>query len=218
MSDTSAPESPNPRAESLRRALPATATAAALTVVAGIWPLTGTVVTHLPTLLVPSALGLPFAVPALRLWPLGQTTVGYWLMDVLAALVLIAVVAVRLSRPSASRTRALAAGLGASVLGMLAANLIRTVYLSFVVHAGLGTYLFELLGGALVALGWGLLAGLVVGAVHAAAGVRTPSPARTREFGSQQVCAPANTPADTAAERTTGTAAEHTTGTAASRS
>ncbi|MFD4291961.1 hypothetical protein ACFWPA_04650 [Rhodococcus sp. NPDC058505] len=169
MPDTSAPESPNPPVEaSPRRAVPATLTAAVLTVVAGIWTITGTVVTYVPTLLVPSALGLPFAVPALRAWPLGRTTPGSWLVDVLAALVLIAVVAVRLARPARSRARAFGAGVGATVVGMLAANLIRVVYTSFVVHAGPGTYALMVLGGALVAVLWGAAAGLAVGAVHAA--------------------------------------------------
>ena len=87
MSDTSAPDSPNPQDDPRRSPLPAVVTAGAITVLAGIWSITGTAVTFVPTLLVPSALGLPFAVPALRLWPLSQTTVGYWLTDVVAALV-----------------------------------------------------------------------------------------------------------------------------------
>ncbi|GAA4477447.1 hypothetical protein GCM10023094_19720 [Rhodococcus olei] len=176
MPDTSAPESPNRRADPVpSRPLPAAATALAVTVLAGVWPLTGTVMTYVPALLVPSAIGLPFAVPALRPWPLGRTTTGHWLVDLLAALVLIAVVAVRLTRPVAGPWRAFAAGVGATVVGMVAANLIRSVYLSFVEHAGLGTYLFALLGGAALAVIWGTAAGILVGAVHAAA---TARPAR----------------------------------------
>lgn len=117
-------------------------------------------------MLVPSAVGLPFALPALRLAPLGAGTAEFWLVDLAAAAVMLTVVATRLSRPVAGRRRAFRAGVGATVLGLLAANLLRSLHLSVVTHVGLGGYVVVVLGGAVVALVWGALAGLVVGLVH----------------------------------------------------
>ena len=161
----SAPTDPSNRA--LRRAVPATLTAAAFSVLAGAWSLTGTAAAYVPAILLPSAIGLPFALPALRLTPLGSTTIGFWLVDLATALLMLAIIATRLSRPTTSRARAFRAGVVAVVLGLLAANLLRSVHLSVVTHVGLGGYVVVVLGGAFVALLWGVLFGLVVGLVHA---------------------------------------------------
>ena len=130
--------------------------------------------TRVPELLVPSAIGLPFGIPALRLFPLGETTTTNWLVDCAAALVMLAVVWMRLTdsarrNPDGGVGRAFWAGLGATVIGVLAGNLIRTVYLSFVLQEGPGAYLASLVGGALVSAVWGAIVGLFVGAVHALA-------------------------------------------------
>lgn len=145
-----------------------------ISVLFGTWTLTGTALTYLPALLVPSALGLPFGVPPLRLTPLGETTTGSWAVDVIAALVMIAVVWMRLVdsarlHPTGGVARAFWAGLGATVIGAVAGNLVRVVYLSFVLHEGPGSYLASLLGGAVVAAAWGAVVGAVVGAVQALA-------------------------------------------------
>lgn len=151
-----------------------TVTVAVISALFGTWTLTGTALTYLPALLVPSALGLPFGVPPLRLTPLGETTTGSWAVDVIAALVMIAVVWMRLvssSRlhPAGGVARAFWAGLGATVIGVVAGNLVRIVYLSFVLHEGPGAYLASLVGGALVSVLWGAVVGVAVGVAHAIA-------------------------------------------------
>ncbi|MFC4605666.1 hypothetical protein [Rhodococcus kronopolitis] len=151
-----------------------TVTAAVISVLFGTWTLTGTALTYLPELLVPSALGLPFGVPPLRLTPLGETTTGSWAVDVLAALVMIAVVWMRLVNsarlhPAGGVARAFWAGLGATVIGVVAGNLVRIVYLSFVLNEGPGSYLASLAGGALVSALWGAAIGVAVGIAHALA-------------------------------------------------
>ncbi|MFC9786217.1 hypothetical protein [Rhodococcus sp. NPDC127528] len=172
MVQTSVPVSDEPdvaaRPADLR---PGLATLAAVSVLAGFWPVTGWILTFAPALLVPSALGLPFALPALRPFPLGATTTASWLVDLVAAFVMLAVTGMRLvdsssRHPHGGPGRAFLAGWGATVLGVLAGNLIRIVYLSFVVHAGSGAYLLSLAGGALVSLLWGGVAGLAVGAAQ----------------------------------------------------
>ncbi len=142
-------------------------TAAVLCVLAGIWSLTGSAATYFPALVAPSAIGLPFAVPALRLDPLGGTTVGFWLVDLVAALLMLAVIASRLSRPTAGRSAAFRQGMVATILGLLMANLLRSVHLSVVTHVGLGGYTVVVLGGMVLALLWGVLIGLFVGLAHA---------------------------------------------------
>ncbi|AQA25986.1 putative membrane protein [Rhodococcus sp. MTM3W5.2] len=175
MSDASAAVSVNPQVDAdFRAPWPAVATLAAISVLFGVWSITGAVLTRVPELLVPSAIGLPFGIPALRLFPLGETTTTNWLVDCAAALVMLAVVWMRLTdsarrHPGGGVGRAFWAGLGATVIGVLAGNLIRTVYLSFVLQEGPGAYLASLVGGALVSVLWGAIVGLFVGAAHALA-------------------------------------------------
>ncbi|MFE3293203.1 hypothetical protein [Rhodococcus sp. NPDC059234] len=173
MVQTSVPVSDKPevvaRPADLR---PGLATLTAVSVLAGFWPVTGWILTFAPSLLVPSALGLPFALPALRLFPLGATTTASWLVELGAAFVMLAVTGMRLvnsssRHPDGGPARAFLAGWAATVVGALAGNLVRIVYLSFVVHAGSGAYLLSLVGGALVSLLWGGIAGLAVGAAQA---------------------------------------------------
>ncbi|MFD4179554.1 hypothetical protein [Rhodococcus sp. NPDC058514] len=175
MPDASAAVSVNPQVDTrLPAPWPGVVTLAAISALCGAWSITGAVLTQLPELLVPSAIGLPFAIPTLRLSPLGETTTAYWLVDCAAALVMIAVVWMRLvnsarRHPGGGAGRAFAAGLGATVIGVLVGNLIRTVYLSFVLQEGPGAYLASLLGGALMSLLWGAIVGLFVGAAQAIA-------------------------------------------------
>ncbi|MFI6429912.1 hypothetical protein [Rhodococcus oryzae] len=175
MSDASAAVSVNPQVDAdFRAPWPAVATLAAISVLFGVWSITGAVLTRIPELLVPSAIGLPFGIPPLRLVPLGETTATNWLVDCAAALVMLAVVWMRLSDSARRHSgggvgRAFSAGLGATVIGVLAGNLIRTVYLSFVLQEGPGAYLASLVGGALVSAVWGAIVGLFVGAAHALA-------------------------------------------------
>jgi len=142
---------------------PATVTVLLASVLFGMWSLTGRILTFNPELLIPSAIGLPFGIPPLRLFPLGDTTWSFWFVDVVAALAMIAVVWTRLA---GSRQRPFLAGLLATMLGVVVGNLVRIVYLSFETHQGLGTYAAALVLGLVVSVLWGAVVGLVVGLVH----------------------------------------------------
>ncbi|GAA1717191.1 hypothetical protein GCM10009809_11480 [Isoptericola hypogeus] len=158
----------------------------AASVVAGIWPVTGTATTWFPVLAVPPALGLPSLLPPLRLTPLGETTWAFWAADTAGAVVMLAVAVVQLRhvtsrRPQPGPGRAFSRGLWTTVLAVVGGNLVRSVFLSVVTHAGLGTYAGAVVGGAVVSALTGALIGVVVGlaaAVAAATGSRRP--ARTR--------------------------------------
>ncbi|NLE82370.1 MAG: hypothetical protein GX610_22895 [Rhodococcus sp.] len=152
----------------------AVATLTAISAAFGAWSLAGTILTELPELNVPSAIGLPLGLPALRPSPLGETTTTGWLVESAAALVMITVAWTRLTNsarrhPSGGPGRAFWAGLGATVVGALAGNLVTVVYMSFVVHSGPAAYVTSLIGGALVSLIWGVVVGVVVGTAHAIA-------------------------------------------------
>lgn len=178
------------------RAVPGTLVVAVLTVLGGAWSLAGTAAAYVPALLVPSAIGLPLALPAVRISPLGGSTVGFWLVDLLAALVLLTIVALRLSRPVVRPSRAFRTGVGAVVLGLLAANLLRAVHLSLVTPAGLGSYVAVVLGSALVALLWGLLIGVLVGLVNVLVHVVATGGVGTRRAPVQVRSADAGVPAN----------------------
>ncbi|WFR71918.1 hypothetical protein P9209_25225 [Prescottella defluvii] len=155
-------------ARALVRRIPAGPWPAAVTVLLasmlfGIWSLAGRILTFNPELLVPSAIGLPFGIPALRISPLGDTTWSFWFIDVVSALAMVAVVWAQLVR---SPRRPFLAGLLATILGVMVGNLVRIVFLSFETHQGLGTYALAVLLGMIVSALWGAAVGLVVGLVH----------------------------------------------------
>ncbi len=111
--------------------------------------------TRLGWLAVPSALGVPYGLPGLRLLPVGETT---WLMaltDLAAAVLLVAVV-------WRSR-RGLWGTWGAFVLGATLAGLLRAVVTAQVLHAGLGAYAGLLAAGAVAGALWGLALGWLAG-------------------------------------------------------
>lgn len=114
-----------------------------------------TLLTRVGYLTVPSALGLPSGLPGLRIWPLGETTWTLFLTDTLAALLLVALVW--------RSDRGFWGVWGAFVLGAVLANLLRSVVAAQIVHAGLGVYAFQLLGGALTGLLWGAALGWLAG-------------------------------------------------------
>ncbi|PTR30301.1 hypothetical protein C8K36_102149 [Rhodococcus sp. OK519] len=142
---------------------PATATLVLASIVFGVWSITGRILTFNPELLIPSAIGLPFGIPPLRLYPLGDTTWSFWLVDVVAALVMVAVAWAQLI---GGRRRPFLVGLLAAVLGVVVGNLIRVVFLSFETHQGLGTYALAVLLGTIVSALWGAVVGLPVGLAH----------------------------------------------------
>lgn len=142
----------------------------AVAIVAGLWVVTGVATTWFPALAVPAAAGLPELIPPLRLVPLGRTTWAFWAADTVAFVAMIVIAwlhtrAAHAKRPAASRARVFARALGATVWGVVAANLLRGVYLSFTAHADLGTFASLLAANVVVSAITGALLGLVVAAV-----------------------------------------------------
>lgn len=142
---------------------PASTTLVLASILFGAWSITGPVLTFNPELLIPSAIGLPFGIPPVRLFPLGDTPWTFWFVDVAAVVVMIAVAWTQLS---GSRRRPFLTGLLATVLGVATGNLVRIVYLSFETHQGLGTYALAVLLGLVVAALWGTVLGVFVGLVQ----------------------------------------------------
>lgn len=142
-------------------------------ILAGVWVVTGTAITWFPALAVPAAVGLPDLIPALRMTPLGGTTWLFWVVDIVTALVMVAVAvlhtrAAHARHPSASRGRVFGRALLATVWGVLAGNILRGVFLSVVTHAGFGMFLGLLGANVLVSAVTGAVLGVVIGAVAAA--------------------------------------------------
>ncbi|MBD3941276.1 hypothetical protein IF188_06135 [Microbacterium sp. NEAU-LLC] len=141
-------------------------------VLAGIWPLTGTLTTWVPYIAIPAAAGLPFLWPPLRLMPLGETTWAFWIADTVGVLVMLAVAWAMLRAASRKRLRphagrAFGRGMWVTIVAMIAGNLVRAVFMSFAVHADLGTYLATLAAGILISALTAIVPGLLVGAVAA---------------------------------------------------
>ncbi|WP_433253245.1 hypothetical protein ACQPYK_09530 [Streptosporangium sp. CA-135522] len=110
-------------------------------------------------LAVPSALGLPYGLPGLRLVPLGETGWPFTLTENLAALVLVGAVAWVTTHRRGGAVRAFFAGWGAFVLGTLAAGLLRAVAVSQTVQAGPGAYAGLVAGALVTGLVWGVVLG-----------------------------------------------------------
>jgi len=160
-----------------------------LAVLVGIWPLTGSLTTWVPYLAIPAAAGLPYLWPPLRLVPLGETTWAFWIADTVGVLVMLAVAWAMLRAAARKRLRPRAGrafwrGLWVTIVAIVAGNLVRAVFSSFVVHADLGTYLGTLAAGILISALTAIVPGVLVGAVAAlvSATARTaraaPAPAR----------------------------------------
>ncbi|MFB6611229.1 hypothetical protein ACFCVO_12975 [Agromyces sp. NPDC056379] len=147
------------------------ATLGALAILVGVWPITGVLTTWVPLLAVPAAAGLPYLIPALRLVPLGDTTWAFWFADVAGVLVMLLTAFVMLRAPkrraAPSPGRAFGRGVWVTIVAVVAGNLVRGVFASFMVHADLGTYLGTLAANVVVSAITGALIGLLVGAVAA---------------------------------------------------
>ncbi|MFD1573618.1 hypothetical protein ACFSEO_05720 [Agromyces cerinus subsp. nitratus] len=149
------------------------ATLVALAILVGIWPITGVLTTYVPLLAVPAAAGLPYLIPALRLMPLGDTTWAFWFADVAGVVVMLVTALVllrapkRRAAPAPGPGRAFGRGVWVTTVAVVAGNLVRGVFTSFMVHADLGTYLGTLAANVVVSAITGALLGLVVGAVAA---------------------------------------------------
>ncbi len=136
----------------------------------GFWPLTGAVTALLPIAAVPSAAGLPFLLAPLRAVPMVGGTIGFWAADNLGALLMLFVAALSLTaslrkRPRPGVWRTLGSAVWATVLGVIAGNILRAVYASFVMQSDFGTYLGQIGFGVIVSALTGLVFGLLVGAV-----------------------------------------------------
>ncbi|UJP09840.1 hypothetical protein L2X99_15900 [Microbacterium sp. KUDC0406] len=141
-----------------------------LAVLAGVWHVSGWVATWVSALLFPPAAGLPALWPPLRVWPLGETTVTVWLIDLVGVAVMLLTAWVQLraagrKHPHPGRWRAFGRGLWTTILAMVAGNLVRGIAQSFLLHSDLGTYAGQLLANVLVSALTGLVAGVVVGLV-----------------------------------------------------
>ncbi|MFD4634661.1 hypothetical protein ACFVYR_33540 [Streptomyces sp. NPDC058284] len=124
---------------------------------------------------VPSALGVPFALPGLRMTPLGATDWSWQLCEDFAALLLIATAAARMRRhlrlrPGAGTGRRLLAGWTALVAGAALAGVWRGLVAARMVEAGPWGWLLLPLTGALSGALWGLALGWLPGASALAAG------------------------------------------------
>ncbi|WP_430647131.1 hypothetical protein [Agromyces sp. GXS1127] len=143
-----------------------------LAILAGIQPIVGPLATFAPVLAVPAAAGLPFLIPPLRTTPVGETTWAFWAADIAGAAVMLgsAFVLLRAAqrrRPDPGPARAFGRAVGVTTLALIAGNIIRGVFSSFVVYADPGTYLGTMLGNIAVSGLTGAVLGLVVGVVAA---------------------------------------------------
>ncbi|MDR2997377.1 MAG: hypothetical protein LBU78_04580 [Microbacterium sp.] len=141
-----------------------------LSVLAGIWHVSGWAATWVAALLFPPAAGLPALWPPLRLWPLGETTATVWLIDLAGVAVMLITAWVQLRaaarrHPHPGRWRAFGRGLWTTILAFVAGNIVRGVAQSFLLHSDLGTYAGQLVANVLVSALTGLLAGVVVGLI-----------------------------------------------------
>lgn len=146
----------------------------AVSVVAGVWSLSGRAATWFPALVVPEAAGLPGPVPALRVMPLGRTTWLFWAVDLVAVLVMLALAWLQLRagarrHPSPSRSRVVGRGVLAALFGLIAANIVRSVVLSFLTHAGIGMFAGLLVATIVVSAAVGVVVGAVAGLAAAVA-------------------------------------------------
>ncbi|QKW32341.1 hypothetical protein HUT17_01345 [Nocardiopsis flavescens] len=119
-------------------------------------------------LLLPSALGAPFAVPGLRFAPLGEQPWSALAAELAGVAVLVAVVwwATARSvarRPDASAVRAFLAGWGAFALGAAAAGVPRALLPAWEMGLGPVGWYAMLAGGLVTGLLWGSTLGWICG-------------------------------------------------------
>ncbi|MFE0174487.1 hypothetical protein ACFWZ2_19400 [Streptomyces sp. NPDC059002] len=123
---------------------------------------------------VPSALGVPFALPGLRATPLGATDWSWQLCENFAALLLIATAAARMRRhlrlrPDAGKGRRLLAGWTALIAGAALAGVWRGMVAARMVESGIWGWLALPSAGALFGALWGVALGWLPGAAAALA-------------------------------------------------
>ncbi|NUO97372.1 MAG: hypothetical protein HOV96_23210 [Nonomuraea sp.] len=136
----------------VRNSLPAIV---AFVIVLGFGLFGAALVTRVGYLAVPSAVGMPYALPGLRAVPLGETTWLLTLADTLLALGLVGAVA--FARGGFWRTW------GAFLAAAVVVTLLRAALLAQVAQAGLGAYLGFLAGALVMGLIWGIALGWLTG-------------------------------------------------------
>lgn len=161
---------PTRSAGSRRTTLIVLAVLVAVAIVSGVWNLSGRAATWLPALAVPEAAGLPSPVPALRVVPLGRTAWLFWAIDLAGVLAMVTVAWLQLRagarrHPVPSRARVFGRAILAAVFALVAANVVRSVALSFLTHAGIGMFTGLLVATVIVSA----IAGVVVGSLSGVA-------------------------------------------------
>ncbi|MGW2818189.1 hypothetical protein [Streptomyces sp. NPDC001415] len=140
-----------------------------LALLLGLTPVLTAFTAHEGMALVPTALGVPFALPSLRAVPLGSTGWPQLLCEDFAAAVLVTVAVLRMRRhlrrhPAAGRARRLLAGWTALIAGAATAGLWRGLVTARMVESGpAGWLLYGAIGAAFGAV-WGLGLGWLTGA------------------------------------------------------
>ncbi|MFE9556553.1 hypothetical protein ACFYMW_29505 [Streptomyces sp. NPDC006692] len=151
-----------------------------LALLLGLTPVRTAFTAHEGMTLVPSALGAPFALPALRAVPFGSTGWTPLLCEDFAVAVLVAVAVVRVRRHvrrhrRAGRLRRLLAGWTALIAGAAAAGAWRGMVTARMVESGPAGWIGYVVVGAAFGAVWGVLLGWLTGvAALAAAGSGQP--------------------------------------------
>ncbi|MFI6687804.1 hypothetical protein [Streptomyces sp. NPDC050485] len=139
-----------------------------LALLLGLTPVLTAFTAHEGTTLVPSALGVPFALPALRAVPLGSTGWTPLLCEDFAVAVLVTVAAVRMRRhlrlrPDAGRLRRLLAGWTALIAGAAAAGAWRGLVTARMVEADPVGWIGYGVVGVVFGAVWGVVLGWPAG-------------------------------------------------------
>ncbi|MEV8525798.1 hypothetical protein AB0451_16815 [Streptomyces sp. NPDC052000] len=150
-----------------------------LALLLGLTPLRTAFTAHEGMTLVPSALGVPFALPALRTVPFGSTGWTPLLCEDFAVAVLVAVAVVRVRRHvrrhrRAGRLRRLLAGWTALIAGAAAAGAWRGMVTARMVESGPAGWVGYVVVGAAFGAVWGLVLGWLTGVAALAAGSEQP--------------------------------------------
>jgi hypothetical protein len=157
------------------------AAALALTILFGSRSLSLWLNTRAGAQVVPSAVGVPHALPGLRLTEYGDVGWAWSLWETAAALLLVGLVTARLHvraerLSSSGRVRALLCGWWSCVLAAAVAGALRGAVTAGFAYSGLGGYLTYALYGAAFGFVWGLLLGWLPGVAALVAHGSRPSP------------------------------------------
>lgn len=170
--------------QTLKRHLVPVGTLLVISVLTGLGAVTIPLLTVRPELALPSALSLPLMIPPLAFSPLGLTSSAYWLADLVGVAVMVLVVwaqtaASTRKHPLRGRARAFFSGVWATVLGVVAGNTLRFVFVAVVTQTGplsfLGLFAVNLVFSAITGLAVGLVVGVVSALLHPRARAGVPA-------------------------------------------